>query len=284
MMLSAASRFISNGIGVVTRRPGRASERLACAIHRVQLPLAANADTGFSYYPQYRGSMRTVASLSCHVSSLAQGCSPHPPHTHAEEEILIMLQGEADIVLPAQPAGQRERKLRAGEFVYYPADFPHTLRAVSAEPANYLMFKWRGARRALRDRLGFQHIDLKTVEPGRGRQGLDARVLFEGATGYLGTLHAHLSFLAPGAGYAPHIDAHDGAIVLLQGEVETLDQRVRSHGIIHFASGQPHGMRNPGAGPASYLVFEFHAREPLWRKLVDAERWRRKLRAAWRRR
>jgi len=283
-MLSAASRFISSGLGVVTRRPGRGSEQLGSVIHRLKLPLAANADTGFTYYPQYRGSTRNAASLSCHVSSLAQGCSPHPPHTHREEEILIMLQGEADILLPAQPLERRERRLRAGEFVYYPADFPHTLRAVSAEPANYLMFKWRGARRARRDQLGFQHIDLTTLEPRRGRQGFEARVLFEAATGYLGTLHAHLSVLAPGAGYPPHIDAHDGAIVLLHGEVETLGQRVRPHDIIHFASGEPHGMRNPGADPASYLVFEFHAREALWRKLLDAQRWKRKLRATWRRR
>ena len=30
---------------------------------------------------------------------LSPGHSPHPPHTHVEEEILIVLQGEADILI-----------------------------------------------------------------------------------------------------------------------------------------------------------------------------------------
>lgn len=258
------------------------SERLRSGIHPVTLPLEPDHDTGFKLYHQYRGSTGNVDSFSCHVSALAQAQSPHPPHTHSEEEILIMLQGEANVVLPSCPPGQRERRLTAGQFVYYPAHFPHTLRAISPQPANYLMFKWRAAHRDNADRLGFQHIDLAAVHPaGAHSGGFESRLLFDGPTGCLGTLHAHLSFLAPGAGYEPHVDEHDGAIVLLAGEVETLGLRVRPHGIVHFAAGEPHGMLNPGPHPARYVVFEFHGRLPLLRKLVDAERWKRKLHSVW---
>jgi hypothetical protein len=38
--------------------------------------------------------------MEVHVSSLAHGKMPHPPHTHREEEILIMLSGAADLILP----------------------------------------------------------------------------------------------------------------------------------------------------------------------------------------
>ena len=257
------------------------SARLTSDIHPVTLPLDPSLDTGFRLYHQYRGSTGTVSSFSCHVSALAQGQCPHPPHTHAEEEILIMLQGEADLVLPSGPAGQRERRLTAGQFVYYPAHFPHTLRAVSPQPANYLMFKWRAGHRAGAARLGLQCIDLAAVHLTGGRDGFVSRLLFEGRTAYLGKLHAHFSCLAPGAGYAPHVDAHDVAIVVLEGEVETLERRVRPHGIIHFASGESHGMRNPSSHPARYLVFEFHSRVPLLRKLADAKRWKRRLHAVW---
>jgi quercetin dioxygenase-like cupin family protein len=256
-------------------------ERLTSRIHPVTLPLDPGGDTGFQLYHQYRGSIGRAFPFSCHVSSLAQGQCPHPPHRHSEEEILIMLQGEADLVLPTCPGGLRERRLTEGQLVYYPAQFPHTLRAVSLHPANYLMFKWRARHRARAAGLGFQCIDLAAVHLTGGHGGFVARVLFEGRTVHLEKLHAHFSCLAPGAGNAPHVDAYDVAIVVLDGEVETLGQRVRPHGIIHFASGEPHGMQNPSARPARYLVFEFHRRVPLLRKLADAERWRRRLNSVW---
>jgi quercetin dioxygenase-like cupin family protein len=280
-MLGTTARAVRTRIGSVLSARAAPSPRLTSRIHPVTLPLDPNHDTGFRLYQQYRGSTGPVASFSCHVSALAQGQCPHPPHTHSEEEILIMLQGEADLVLPSCPDGQRERRLTAGQFVYYPAHFPHTLRAVSPQPANYLMFKWRDRHRARAAPLGFQHVDLAAVHVSGERGGFVSRVLFEGRTAYLGKLHAHFSYLAPGAGYAPHVDEHDGAIVVLAGEVETLEHRVRPHGIIHYASGDPHGMRNPTSDPARYLVFEFHRRVPLLSKLTDARRWKRRLHSVW---
>jgi quercetin dioxygenase-like cupin family protein len=280
-MLSATARAVKSGISAVLGAGAAPSERLTSGIHPVTLPLDPGLDTGFRLYHQYRGATGSVFSFSCHVSSLAQGRCPHPPHRHSEEEILVMLQGEADLVLPTCPGGRRERRLTAGQFVYYPAHFPHTLRAISPQPANYLMFKWRARRRAGAAPLGFQCIDLAAVHLTGGRDGFVSRVLFQGRTAYLGKLHAHFSCLAPGAGYASHVDTHDGAIVVLEGEVETLEQRVRPHGIIHYASGEPHGMQNPSAHPARYLVFEFHRRLPLLRKLADAQRWKRRLHSVW---
>jgi uncharacterized cupin superfamily protein len=276
-------RTFRNGIVKILGPSEAPSERLKSGIYPVTLPLDADRDGGFRLYHQYLGSAGNADSFSCHVSALAQGRSPHPPHAHPEEEILIVLRGEVDVALPSRPAPQRELRLTAGQFVYYPAHFPHTLRAVSPQPANYLMFKWRGAQRGGAARLGFQHVDLTDLQPtGAHSGGFESRLIFEGPTGCLGKLHAHVSFLAAGGGYEPHVDEHDGAIILLAGEVETLGHRVRPHGIIHFAAGESHGMRNPGRHPARYLVLEFHGHVPLLRKLVDAERWKRKLRSIWR--
>jgi hypothetical protein len=71
-------------------------------------------------------------------------------------------------------------------------------------------------------------------------------------------LHCHVSTLAPGAGYAPHIDAHDAVIVVLEGEVQALGERARPFDLIFCAAGEPHGMHNPGPATARYVVFEFH--------------------------
>jgi quercetin dioxygenase-like cupin family protein len=232
-------------------------------VDQIALPLDPDQHTGFRSYGQYRGSTGNLPFLSCHVSALAQGHSPHPPDTHPEEELLIMLAGEADLVLPQLRAsgGAGELRLRSGQFVYYPAYFPHTLRAVSAQPANYLMFKWRGTR-AGRSRLAFGRFDTADfISAPRVARTLNCAPVLEAPTTLLGRLHAHVSTLAPGGGFEPHVDRHDVAIVMLEGEIETLGRRVHPHGLVLFVAGAPHSIHNPGTRPAHYVVFEFNRRD-----------------------
>ena len=82
--------------------------------------------------------------------------------------------------------------------------------------------------------------------------------LFEGPSAYLSKLHSHLSILQLGAGYAPHQDGHDVAIVVLDGTVETMGRVVEPYGVVFYAAGEVHDMKNLGHAPACYLVFEFH--------------------------
>ena len=83
-----------------------------------------------------------LRALSCHVSVLDPGRQPHPPHAHADEEILIVLDGEAELVLETPDSPHR---VAAGTWAcYYPAGFHHTIRNASNAPVTYLMFKWLG--------------------------------------------------------------------------------------------------------------------------------------------
>jgi quercetin dioxygenase-like cupin family protein len=260
-------------------RAARTTEpRLTSRIDLLTLPLAPDEKTGYRFYGQYRGATANVGLLSCHASALASGHSPHPPHSHPEEEILMMLEGEGDLILPELSPGRGTFRLQPGEFVYYPAHFPHTLRAASREPANYLMFKWRDNSMLRNGRLSFGRFDLSEFAAAPdSATGCHFGLVFEGATRWLSKLHAHLTTLAPSAGYEPHVDLHDVAIVVLKGEVETLGRRVGKHGVIYFAAGDPHGMRNPGPEAAQYVAFEFHGVAPLWRTLTDLTRWQRRL-------
>ena len=59
------------------------------------------------------------------------------------DQLGALLDGELDVILPERKgAGEKKRCLKAGGFLYYPADFPHTIRTVSDVPAKYVMFKW----------------------------------------------------------------------------------------------------------------------------------------------
>jgi hypothetical protein len=117
--------------------------------------------------------------------------------------------------------------------------------------------------------------------------------LLDTETEYLRHLRAHVTVLQLGAGYAPHIDAYDVGIIVLEGTVETLGERVGQHGLVFYAAGEPHGMTNVGTVLAVYVVFEFHGRhrdtdEPydprLSRRLLNVLRDPDRLKAAIRRR
>lgn len=226
------------------------------------LPLHPDAGEVWKPYPILQGSTDVLHHLSCHVSALTCGFSPHSPHEHTDEEILIVLAGEVDILVkhphaPEQPFYRK--RLQKNDFVFYPAGFLHSLETVSEEPANYLMFRWRGSLSFQEDLLDFSCFNALPVRNAsdRGRE-VSMQPIFEKPTRYLEKLHCHTTSLAPGAGYAPHVDSYDVAILLLEGKVQTLGQTIQAPGVIIYEAGKPHGMFNPGEYEAKYLVFEFH--------------------------
>ncbi len=210
-------------------------------------------------FPAFSGRTPVCDVISCHASVLAPGHSPHAPHAHAEEEILIALRGEAELVVPSEPSDPEPRveRLLPGSLVYYPAWQLHTIRNPGREPIAYLMFKWQRPWREEphSSETRIEHFGAQHVE---GLGSFRSRLLFETPTDYLGKLHAHVTLLEPSAGYEPHGDVHDVAILTLEGTVETLSQPVGPGSVVFYGAGEPHGMLNTGPGPARYLVFEFH--------------------------
>lgn len=240
------------------------SVHLTSRIYPLQLPLEPDKIAGWKPYFLFNGATPELAAIACHVSVLKPGHCPHPPHTHNEEELLLLLSGEVDLILPNTPGGEavQHRRLTAGQFVYYPLDFPHTLETVSEQPANYLMFKWQNHSRDAGSHLAFGQFNIFERQNGSSVQpGFSTELKFEGSTAYLRKLHCHTSTLTPSAGYEPHIDSHDVGIILLEGEVEILGERVGPYSVIFCPAGEPHGIRNPGETVAKYIVFEFHGNQ-----------------------
>jgi mannose-6-phosphate isomerase-like protein (cupin superfamily) len=229
-------------------------------IYPMPLPLAASNEEPWKPCHFFRGQTLNGLSMSCHASALVNGYCPHPPHAHDEEELLLLLNGEAEITLPAMAAREaRQQRLQPGQFVYYPALFPHTIRTISEEPANYLMFKWSSSNTC--SGAALKHGQYQVTVPQKEHpqvKGYYSELLFEGPTRHLGKLHCHMTRLMPGSGYPAHVDHYDAAIVFLEGECESLGQHVGPNSILFYAAGEPHGLQNTGTTEARYLVFEFH--------------------------
>ena len=226
----------------------------------VELPLAEDPVKRWRPFSQFRGPTSTLAAMSCHISVLSTGHSPHQPHIHDEEELLIVLDGVMEIELADDPSGANSRRhpMKPGMLSYYPATQHHTIHNTGPQPAAYLMLKWRSTAAGSETPLPASIFEYeRTVVPDKPAP-MATKLLFQRATDQLPRLHAHLTTLQPGAGYEPHADPYDIAIILFSGEVETVGERVKPLGVIYYSAGELHGMRNVGAVPATYLVFEFH--------------------------
>jgi uncharacterized cupin superfamily protein len=241
----------------------------------VCLPLAEDPRKFMRSYGLFSGPTPVMKRLGCHVSVLSPGQTPHAPHAHGEEELLIVLEGQAELVITDSPAlhAVRSERLAPGEFVYYPAWQHHTLRNLSTEPVTYLMLRWWAAGFESEPPLGVRVFRPEVAGVADPDRPVVQTPLFEHSTDYLGSLHSHMTILAPGAGYEPHADHYDVAIILLDGMVETLGEVVGPCAAILYPAGEPHGMRNVGDEAARYLVFEFHKSRPntgrtgLWGRL-----------------
>ena len=101
-------------------------------------------------------------------------------------------------------------------------------------------------------------FDWTSVAPTKTAVG-EVRQFLRAPTATLDELEIHVTTLNPGqTSHAPHQHPNEELIIVREGTVETLSlgtwTRVGPGSIIFNASNELHGIRNVGAGPATYHV------------------------------
>src|SRR5262249_9285940 len=84
-------------INRITNPPPRSRDRLwplRSLARSIPWPLARDPERGWRPHPQFYGSTPVLGKIGCHVSVLDPDHSPHRPHAHLDEEILIVLDGQ----------------------------------------------------------------------------------------------------------------------------------------------------------------------------------------------
>ena len=95
--------------------------------------------------PTEQGARRTVFAaptatldeLEHHTTTLKPGGSPHPPHTHKNEEILIIKSGTVEAWVNGEWKTAPE-----GSLLFFASMVPHTVRNSSSKPATYFVLNW----------------------------------------------------------------------------------------------------------------------------------------------
>ena len=79
----------------------------------------------------------TVDQLEIHITTLNPGMEPHPPHRHVNEELIIIREGECDVLSNGSWV-----KVGPGSVVFNASNSLHGIRNVGTAPAIYHVINW----------------------------------------------------------------------------------------------------------------------------------------------
>ncbi len=79
----------------------------------------------------------TLDELECHVTTLNPGESPHPPHRHGDEELIIVRDGTVESSMNGET-----RRVGPGSIIFQASNQMHGIRSVGQSPATYYVIKW----------------------------------------------------------------------------------------------------------------------------------------------
>lgn len=133
-LATALGAAFTAGAAVSGRRPGPQSSAIVSEqqAHRV------DSDWG-TLYTYYEGeSFGTTDGLAA-VAVIKPGREIHPPHEHAEEEYLMVVEGEGTWSLDG-----KERPARAGDMQYAAPWDVHGIRNTGRTPLRFVVWKWNG--------------------------------------------------------------------------------------------------------------------------------------------
>jgi quercetin dioxygenase-like cupin family protein len=122
----------------VATSPARPSETpvlgsTAISWEEIQARVSANG----RYSQVLRAPTATLDELELHVTTLPPGQSPHPPHKHPDEELVIIREGTVEATVNGQT-----RRVGPGSVIFQASNQMHGLRNVGDVPAVYHVIKW----------------------------------------------------------------------------------------------------------------------------------------------
>jgi quercetin dioxygenase-like cupin family protein len=83
------------------------------------------------------GQTGQLKSLIVGSLQLKPGQAPHPPHTHPDEEVLLVTEGECEIMLEGKTT-----KAGLGTVMYAPSNRIHGITNTSSSPMTFYYFKY----------------------------------------------------------------------------------------------------------------------------------------------
>lgn len=84
-----------------------------------------------------RTSTETLDELESHITTLNPGVASHEPHTHANEEMIILKEGTLEAYVEGAWV-----PMSTGSMVFFASMHPHAVRNAGTTPATYYVVNW----------------------------------------------------------------------------------------------------------------------------------------------
>ena len=85
----------------------------------------------------FQARTETLDELECHVTTLNPGVTSHPPHQHANEELIIVKEGVVEATVNGEP-----KRVVAGSMIFQAPNQLHSIKNAGDTPATYYAIKW----------------------------------------------------------------------------------------------------------------------------------------------
>jgi quercetin dioxygenase-like cupin family protein len=79
----------------------------------------------------------TLDELEIHITTLNAGESPHAPHKHPDEELIVIKEGTVESLVNGQT-----QRVGPGSIIFQAANQLHSIKNVGDGPATYHVIKW----------------------------------------------------------------------------------------------------------------------------------------------
>jgi quercetin dioxygenase-like cupin family protein len=204
----------------------------------------------------------TLERFECHISTLNPSKMSHPPHTHPQEELIILRDGTLDV-----NANGRVQRVGPGSLFFFRSNNPHNVQNSGDKPATYFVFNFATAATRTPPAVGAPtpegQLGSTVLEwtglPVKGTKTGERRDVVNSPTATLANFECHVTTLNPGeAAHTPHRHPDEEVILIKEGTVDvTINGRTQQAGpgaILFFSSNDEHGLKNTGATPATYYV------------------------------
>jgi quercetin dioxygenase-like cupin family protein len=205
----------------------------------------------------------TLREFECHISTLNPGNASHPPHTHPQEELIILRDGELDVHINGV-----NTRVGPGSLFFFASNDPHAVQNHGAKPATYFVFNFtseatdglrgKGPLPAAPGRLGssifhWEQLKAETTKVGARRSVVDL------PSSTLANYECHITTIGPGlTPHAPHHHPDEEIVLVKEGQLDVtingITKRAGPGSIVLVSSGDEHGWKNVGDTAATYYV------------------------------
>ncbi len=99
--------------------------------------LPPRVDGGCTAYVHYNGPTDQLSTMCTGMAVLEPGATPHPPHTHPEEEFMIVAAGTGEIKVAGKTT-----QVKPGDIMYVAANVEHGILNTGSTPMTFFWSKW----------------------------------------------------------------------------------------------------------------------------------------------